>query len=132
MRISGDRGLYTLTAWLEGLARRRDAIADNIANVDTPGYRRREGSFETELARELSSSRPTLLTTPPRHLQPPSVRSGQAIQAARRLVSSRMDGNDVDIDQEMVLLVETQARYQAAAQALARKFEQLRNAIRTV
>ncbi len=132
MRIHGDRGLYTLTAWLEGLARRRDAIADNIANVDTPGYRRQEVSFETELARELGSSRPALVTTHPRHVQPTASPAGQALQAAQRLVSSRMDGNDVDIDQEMVLLVETQARYQAAAQALARKFEQLRNVIRTV
>ncbi|MCL6645977.1 MAG: hypothetical protein K6U88_13590, partial [Dehalococcoidia bacterium] len=45
------------------------------------------------------------------------------------LTSSRRDGNTVDVDQEMVLLAETQMRYQAAAQVLSRKLNNIRTAI---
>jgi flagellar basal-body rod protein FlgB len=45
------------------------------------------------------------------------------------LTSSRMDGNNVDIDQEMVSLSETQMRYQAATSALNIKLNTLKDVI---
>lgn len=130
MRIFTDRALTTITAWLDGLAQRREAIADNIANIDTPGYQRKEVAFETTLQRELGSVRRRLTVTNPRHIVTPPSAGGLALQSAQRLASSRLDANTVDIDQEMVLLFETQARYQAAANAIGHKFAQLRNVIR--
>lgn len=130
MRIVGDRSFQVLTGWLDGLARRRGAIADNIANIDTPGYRRKEVPFEVALQRELGTVRRSLTVTHPRHIAAPTSANGLGLQVAQRLTGARLDGNTVDIDQEMVSLFETQARYQAAAMALSHKFAQLRNVIR--
>ncbi|MBE7518557.1 MAG: flagellar basal body rod protein FlgB [Thermoflexaceae bacterium] len=127
----GDSTIGTVRGWLGGLSRRQQAISNNIANVDTPGYRAQEVDFETELRRSIGSSTGRLLTTNARHIGAAPGRSGQlGSQAAQALTSQRRDGNDVDIDQEMVKLAETQMRYQAAASALNTKLASLRNVIR--
>ncbi|MBI5947940.1 MAG: flagellar basal body rod protein FlgB [Chloroflexi bacterium] len=128
----GDRGLGTIQSWLHGLSQRQEAISDNIANIDTPGYRRKEVPFEAELQRSLGASTGTrLAATDPRHISSGSTLSGSnSVQATQALESSRLDGNNVDIDQEMVSLAETQMRYQAAASALNTKLDILRNVIR--
>ena len=53
---------------LSGLSRRQEAIADNIANIDTPGYQRREVTFERALEASInrSSQHTSLVTTAPR------------------------------------------------------------------
>ncbi len=131
MNLFGDSTIGTVRGWLGGLSRRQQAISNNIANVDTPGYRAQEVNFETELRRSIGSSTGELLTTNARHIGATPGRSGQlGSQAAQALTSQRRDGNDVDIDQEMVKLAETQMRYQAAASALNTKLASLRNVIR--
>jgi flagellar basal-body rod protein FlgB len=123
----GDRGAATISAWLDGLSRRQQAISDNIANIDTPGYSAREVPFEAELQRALGTGRAELATTNERHIGTSGRHSEQlGLQAAQLLTSSRRDGNNVDIDQQMVLLAETQMRYRAAASALTSKLSILR------
>jgi flagellar basal-body rod protein FlgB len=132
VNVFGDRGIGTIAAWFHGLSDRQSAISDNIANIDTPGYRRKDVPFETELRRALAQGSQSLTTTDPRHLTSGgSFGSSNGIQSAQMLSSSRRDGNDVDIDQEMVDLAETQMRYQAAANALNSKIETLRNVLRS-
>ena len=43
---------------LTGLSRRHEAIASNIANIDTPGYQRREVNFEDALKKQLAGEQP--------------------------------------------------------------------------
>lgn len=132
MNIFGDRGLDTIGRWLDGLARRRDAVAANIANIDTPGYRRQEVAFETELRRALMGDRRALRTTDPRHIAGTrAAHTGLGVERVQELMSPRRDGNTVSIDEEMVTLSETQLRYQAATAALGRKLAALREAIRS-
>ena len=128
----GDSGLRTIQGWLDGLAGRREAIADTIANIDTPGYQRRTVDFETELRRSIGTNRGPMSTTQPGHIsQVRGVRGGLGLDGVSELVSSRRDGNSVQIDQEMILLAETQMRYQAASAALNRKFALIREALRS-
>jgi flagellar basal-body rod protein FlgB len=131
MNVFGDSTINTVHHWLRGLSGRQSAIADNIANIDTPGYRRREVSFETELARALNTNGARLTTTSPGHVSHSRLGGGLGMDQTQMLSSMRADGNDVDIDQEMVLLVETQLRYQAATRALNSRFDQIRNVIGT-
>ena len=126
----GDSTMGTLTGWLNGLSRRQSAVSDNIANIDTPGYRRKEVPFETELRRAIGNGTARIATTDSRHVATSSRIGGQNTQATQMLNSSRLDGNDVDIDQEMVTLSETQLRYQAASSALNTKLATIRNVIR--
>ncbi|WBL36677.1 flagellar basal body rod protein FlgB [Tepidiforma flava] len=130
MNPIADRGIAQVTAWLAGLGRRQGAIANNIANIDTPGYVRQDVTFETELQRAFGRHSSQLAVTDPRHIAAPSRRTGQlGLDPQQLLVTSRLDANTVDVDQEMVLLAETQMRYQAAASVLSRKLNNIRTAI---
>jgi flagellar basal-body rod protein FlgB len=128
----GDKELGTIAAWLNGLSQRQDAISNNIANIDTPGYQRQDVAFETALQRQIGAGSQDLTTTDPRHITAGSkMRNTLGIDPAQTLTSSRLDQNNVDIDQEMISLSDTQMRYQAASTALTQKLSILRDVIRS-
>ncbi|MCK9486260.1 MAG: flagellar basal body rod protein FlgB [Dehalococcoidia bacterium] len=117
---------------LGGLSRRQSAIAANVANIDTPGYRRREVTFEDALRVQIAERPAGLRVTDPRHI---SRTVGGDIGAGagaygRPVVSERNDANDVSIDEEMLLLVDTQLRFQALAQTTGKRLTTLRTVIR--
>lgn len=120
-------------AALDGLTRRHEAISANVANIDTPGYQRREVRFEQALRDSLRSAGAgtPMAATHPAHVSAPSAR-GLVLGGPepRDLVASRNDGNTVSIDEEMALLAETQIRYQALTQGIGRRLSTLRTAIR--
>ena len=106
-------GLDLMSRTLDAAALRHRVIAQNVANVNTPGYRRREVAFEAELAREVGA--------------------GGGPPAAPKVVVAdgpeRVDGNTVDIDQEMNALGKNALLYQAAAQILTSRVATYRAAI---
>jgi len=128
--FSGDSRIGILQQALHGLAQRQTAIAGNIANVDTPGYKRQDVDFETSLRASLGmGSAPRLATTDPRHTAVADS-GGSLFQAASGAGNGgsrtgRNDGNDVDIDYEMTQLSETQLRYELLAQATSARFSTL-------
>lgn len=123
---------------LTGLSRRQEAIASNIANIDTPGYARKDVSFEDALRAQItdqqgSSGDISLGRTDARHL----VNGGSGAHGVagsgnrpRDVVASRNDKNTVGIDEEMTLMVDTQLRYQALSQSLGTRLSTLRTIIR--
>lgn len=122
-----------LKAALNGLAARQRAIASNVANVDTPGYRSLEVDFESAL-RHLAgtTSTPRLVTTDPAHLPggapSPADWSTPVTVRTRDGMSLRSDGNNVDIDLEMTRLAETASVYNALIQISALRLGVLRSA----
>lgn len=109
-------GLTLLTPLLDAATLRHRVIAQNVANVNTPGYRRRAVEFEADLAKALA--------TPDPH----------AVQRVKPRVviadgPERVDGNTVDIDQEMNSLSKNALIYQAAAQIIASRIAALRAAV---
>lgn len=103
-----------LNSALDGLALRQRVIANNVANINTPNYLAGRVSFENELAS--------------------AVRRGDgAVTAseARSLEPTRLDGNNVNLDAETLLNVDTNLRYQLATQAVDGTFSSLRVAMRT-
>lgn len=102
---------------------RNDAIANNIANADTPGYKRQDVNFETQLAKALHSSRYT------------SMDAKVADLKLRRLdpipytdysgFSYRIDGNNVDPDTEAVYLAKNQVVYQGLELSTNQEFKNL-------
>lgn len=98
---------------------RHRAISNNIANVNTPNYRRIDVEFEQQLARELSSqsnSDSTAITTKPEIVQT----SG---------LTARADGNNVDIDREIGQLNKNAMLQQTYVQLLSTYLDQMRLAI---
>jgi flagellar basal-body rod protein FlgB len=133
--LLADGRIETLQRALGGLARRQQALSSNIANVDTPGYKRRDVAFESELRASLEGGANRLATTDTRHI-PLGAGGGSLFGAASaeqgRSRSSRNDGNDVDIDYEMTKLAETSLRYQLLTQAASSRFATLRDVVSRV
>jgi len=124
-----DSTLTVASKALEGLSMRRDVISQNIANVDTPGYQAQQVNFETALQSAIQSNGTLPLTTTNENHATglPSV-SGDKIEIGlRKGGSTRADGNDVNIDQELEQMSETGVSYQALTTAITRKLSLLKS-----
>jgi flagellar basal-body rod protein FlgB len=110
----------------DGAWARNEAIANNIANVDTPGYKRQDVSFETELQHALKASRYKSLdekvSDVNKHLKRLEPRAYTDIPNW----SYRMDKNNVDIDTENVELASNQIKYNGIANSIDSEFRNLR------
>ncbi|MCV2489488.1 flagellar basal body protein [Geodermatophilus sp. YIM 151500] len=112
----GDVTSTTLHAALTGLSQRQRVTADNIANLQTPGFLAGRTDFESSLRGALAGGEaPT--------------RSGGTV--TRSLEPTRTDGNNVNLDAETVIATETGLRYQLALNALDGKYDVMRTALRT-
>ena len=122
--LLSDVNSQALVVALRGTAARHTAVANNVANVDTPGFIRADVRFEEALAAALHLARRA-----PNHdcrgLQTLSLRPTKNISAP-----ARADGNNVDIDREMVVLARNALSYQAAIETLSARIRMLRSAIK--
>jgi flagellar basal-body rod protein FlgB len=119
---------------LTGLSMRQRATANNIANVDTPGYKAAQVSFEGQLARAVDRRlgqglEVQLASTDPAHLSagPQQPATLQPVVSELDGMSYRNDGNSVDIEREMALLAETQLRYATLSSLMSRRLAMQRN-----
>ena len=112
----GDVTSTALHAALSGLAQRQRVTADNIANIQTPGFLAGRVDFESQLRGALGSG------------ETPSINGGVV---ARSLEPTNTNGNNVNLDQETVIATETGLRYQLALNALDGKYNLLRTSLRT-
>ena len=111
---------------------RQSALSDNIANINTPGYQRKDISFDQVLATAGSTnSSAALETSDPRHFSSAATTSGdKPAVITHQGGAMRMDGNNVDIDSEMSKLAQNQIYYQALAQLTASQFTNLKSVIK--
>jgi flagellar basal-body rod protein FlgB len=118
-----DSTLTVAQKALEGLSTRRDVISQNIANVDTPGYQAQQVNFETALRSAIQSDGTLPLTTTKQtHLTGLSADNGKMLEMGlRKGGSTRADGNNVNIDQELEQMSETGVSYQALTTAITKK-----------
>ncbi len=108
---------------------RQRVIANNIANVNTPGFKRSEVVFEEKLAAAMSGKPLPMARTHPGHLPASREAAGPAI-VTDTATSMRTDGNNVDIDAEMANTAKNQIYYNAVAQMLGRYYSNLKSAIK--
>ncbi|NPV25916.1 MAG: flagellar basal body rod protein FlgB [Firmicutes bacterium] len=110
--------LVALEKALDGTARRHQVIVNNIANVDTPGYKRSTVRFEEELKVALQSGgKLPLVVTHPCHFRSNLTLADIKPQIISEYQTSiRNDGNNVDIDAEMGELAKNSLLYQALVQ----------------
>jgi flagellar basal-body rod protein FlgB len=114
---SGNGMIQAMDASLTLASKRQTLIASNLANLDTPGYRTRDFSFEKAVKAALAgqTSPTNLQTTHPMHLQGSSSASLPPTTDALLPNAERNDGNDVSLDRENMLLARTQTNYQTAS-----------------
>ena len=108
---------------------RNEAIANNIANVDTPLYKRQDVDFESVLARELGNNVLVDTDTKVANVKLRRLKVGTYTDATD--FSYRLDGNNVDIETENVYLAENQITYNALVSRMQSEFGNLTTAMRT-
>lgn len=129
--VFGDNALNTASKAMDGLSARRNVISQNVANVDTPGYHALELNFESALKKSLDSTyKLTLSRTNEKHQLSSKNTSGEYQARLRSGGSERADGNNVDIDQELMQMTETGIRYNALSTAVSKKLSLLKNIAR--
>lgn len=121
-----DDALRAAQTALDGLALRQEIIGRNLANVDTPGYQAQSVDFESALRRAQGSGGELALRgSQPAHLASPESMTGSRV-TPRLGGSERADGNNVDIDTELIEMTETGVRFQALSQLVSSKLALLK------
>jgi len=108
---------------------RNDAISQNIANVDTPGYKRKTVAFEEYLCQALERSNQSI---PIGRTSAEKVNVGDIeikIIEDNKSLSTRLDGNNVDIDSEMASMAKNTIKYNTLVQSLNAEFRRIKSAI---
>jgi len=127
--ISASPHAAILEQALNSASFRHKVISNNIANINTPGFKKSEVPFEQQLENVLEATDQKLSRTHERHL---SVRNKNELAPTARTLANyslRTDGNNVDIDIEMAELAKNNIYYDAVAQQLSRYFSNIKSAI---
>ena len=128
----GDFAWKVIEKDLEGLAQRFKATSRNLANANTPGYARRNVSFEDELRDVLASDGKLKMTVTNSGHIPTRPHSVSAVTPAEIKITDetyRLDMNNVDPEREMAVLAETRMMYNAMTRFAARKLSGYRTVI---
>lgn len=112
---------------------RNTVIANNIANVDTPGYKSSRVEFESILESKLQEGALNGKTTNPKHISiNTSIEDANPIVEKNKNTTMRMDGNNVDIDVEMAELARNSIKYNALIEKTRRDLARIKTAIKEV
>ena len=114
----------------DGAWARNEAISNNLANVDTPGYKRQDVSFETELQHALKASRYRSLDSKVAEANKHLNRLEPRVYTDIPNWSYRMDKNNVDVDTENVELASNQIKYNGITNSIDNEFRNLRAVIK--
>lgn len=106
-----------LEAAMKGTNLRRAIIANNIANVDTPGYRRKDVEFKESLAKAMASGK---------EVKPADI-AMKIFQSNK--ISPDSTGNDVDLETEFGELIKSDTMYKAYVRILSKMYKQMEMAI---
>ncbi|TAM68375.1 MAG: flagellar biosynthesis protein FlgB [Microbacteriaceae bacterium] len=102
-----------LSSALTGLSQRQKAIANNVANINTPNYHAERVTFENALAASIARHDGTVTPVVQPSLEP-----------------TQLNGNNVNLDEETTNNIETVLRYQFASQAMNQQFQSVRAAMK--
>lgn len=123
-------GAYNYINVLESVAdaswTRNSVISNNIANVDTPGYKRKDVQFELYLQEELSGGGSLDEEVAQADLD---VLDGTTY-TDYGTVSYRLDGNNVDVDTENSYLAQNQIKYYTVLDSITQEFSRLKSVIK--
>lgn len=119
---------------MEAASMRHEVISDNIANVNTPNFRKSDVVFEDLLAKEIygdeeAGRRLKMVRTRDKHLPMEVHRRAAPVIQRDETTIMRVDDNNVDIDMEMASLAKNQLYYNALATEMKGHFAKLKSVI---
>lgn len=128
-----DKTLGVLVQGMDGASLRHKVISNNLANVNTPNFKRQDVDFISQLKSQMTGSitdgTPLALTrTNARHL------AGKDAHGQARIVTIkgrvREDRNNINIDAEMAKKAENEIYYNYLASSVINKYKLIANAIK--
>lgn len=116
---------------LNGTWQRQKAIANNIANYSTPGYKAKKVSFEHTLNQEVGKLKLKSNSASTNHRQKKirSINDTKIIVYSDYCTIERADGNNVNQELENIELAKTQIQYQYLIRSMSDRFSRMRYAI---
>ncbi len=115
---------------------RHQVSANNISNADTPNFKRSNVNFESELKRALDSekrTKPKAYLTHEKHISFDRVQNYRDVQPRRvldYLSQTDNNGNNVNLEEESMLLLQNQLRYTLLTQAVSSQFNRVNIVLR--
>lgn len=113
---------------LGATAERNAVIANNLANVNTPDYKRKDIRFETELKQAFLNSDKKTVDATVRHLDLGALEPEVYTDYAE--LSYRYDGNNVDVDNENAILAKNQIKYEGLMDSINKEFSNLKSVMK--
>ncbi|HVI41909.1 MAG TPA: flagellar basal body rod protein FlgB [Anaerovoracaceae bacterium] len=114
---------------LDGTWQKQRAIANNIANHETPGYKAIEVSFEDSLDQEIQKLGSNTPTREEISQSLDDIKNSEINVYSDYSTSERADGNNVDLDLENIEMAKIQIQYQYLTRSMTDMFSRLRYAI---
>lgn len=102
---------------------RHIALSNNVSNATTPGYKRQDVAFESELRKALGNCKHESMDAKVSRIRGRAIRPVAYTDYSQ--LSYRLDGNNVDPDTEPVMLSENQLKYQGLLAAVNNEFQNL-------
>lgn len=106
---------------------RNQVIANNLANVDTPNYKRKDVAFQAYLQVEMEGADTTTLQERISDIDLDALNATSYTDMAE--LSYREDGNNVDVDTENVELASNQLMYEALMNSISNEFDMIKAAM---
>lgn len=117
-----------MSTTLDATAKREALIANNIANVNTPNYKRKDIRFETELKNAFVRAEGDNVDLRVKELDLEALKPETYTDYAE--LSYRYDGNNVDIDTENALSAENQIKYNGLMDLVNKNFSQIQSVLK--
>lgn len=113
---------------LDGTWQKNKAITSNIANVNTPNYKRKTVNFEEQLKKSITENKISLSITNNKHI--PSIQENfSPLVVKDNSMSYRIDKNNVNIDTENAELAKNTIMYNALIKQVSDEFKKIKNVI---
>ncbi|HZO87555.1 MAG TPA: flagellar basal body rod protein FlgB [Chthonomonadaceae bacterium] len=123
-RLFGGDAFIATTRALDAASLRHQVIANNLANVNTPGYKRQAVQFETQLAQALQANNNACA---PANCVPVASVTPRVVTI--NSTSERTDGNNVDMETEMANLAANTLTFEVLSQSVSGYFAGLKAVI---
>lgn len=130
-KVVSPREVTVMEKTLAADSLRHKVISNNIANANTPGFKRSDVTFAEELSKAFTPSNKLQLTvTNDKHIGGRQTLDGQPAVVEENSTSFRADGNNVDIDREMTNMAKNQIHYNVLVQKIAGFYAKLKDVIK--
>ncbi|MCS7241164.1 MAG: flagellar basal body rod protein FlgB [Candidatus Caldatribacterium sp.] len=130
--ITMDRAMRVIVRGLDYAMMRQRILAENVANVETPRYKRKDVDFTSALHDALQKEDTLPLSvTHPKHFAD-SATDVPSVGTVEEAYAVRQDRSGVDVEKEMTIVLENALYYQALARMMSDKLGLLRTVIREV